>query len=75
MLLIEELAEYKKYKLETLYLAFNMADRYLACLLADKRALPNLITLAVAALLLTSKIEEHMSPNFNRMIRIMAKLH
>lgn len=55
--LIENLQQKKQYKLETLYLAVSIADRYLVNLAISDQAAPNLVNLAVVATLIAAKIE------------------
>ena len=55
--LIESLWQKKQYRLETLYLAVSLSDRYLVNLAINNRAAPNLVTLAVVVVLIAAKIE------------------
>ena len=73
VLLIEELHTTKSYKIETLYLAVSLADRYLVYNAFNKNETPCFLTLAVACILLAAKIEEPIAPSFIRMINIIAK--
>ena len=66
--LIRELHRKKGYRLETLYLAVSIADRYLCNL--RKRA-PCLVLLSVASLLLAAKLNEAMRPSFMHMNRLL----
>ena len=66
--LIRELHRKKGYRLETLYLAVSIADRYLCYL--RKRA-PCLVLLSVASLLLAAKLNEAMRPSFMHMNRLL----
>lgn len=59
------------YKQETMHLAGNIADRYLACLARSGKKAPNLNKLAVITLLMAAKIEQPISPSFNRMINLL----
>ena len=59
------------YKQETMHLAGNIADRYLACLARNGKRAPNLNALAVITLLMAAKIEQPISPSFNRMINLL----
>ena len=63
VLLIEELFEAKKYKLETLYLAVNLVDRYLAITLSQGCKLPCLYTISLTSITLAAKIEEPLKPS------------
>ena len=66
--LIEELANLKEYKVETHYLAVSIADKYLVNIAVGGMKAPCLITLAVICVLMAAKMEEPLSPSFNRMI-------
>ena len=57
VLLIEQLAVAKDYKIETLFLAVSLADRYLKGVARDGDALPCLVTLGLTCTLLAAKIE------------------
>ena len=58
VLLIEELHALKKYKLETLYLAVSLADRYLVYIaVCEEKEPTSLITLAVTCILMAAKLE------------------
>ena len=57
VLLIEQLAAAKNYKMETLFLAVSLADRYLTGIARDKDKLPCLVTLGLTCTLLAAKIE------------------
>ena len=54
--MIEALHEAKRYKVETLYLATSLSDRYLKQLLADGSPKPCLLTLPVACLIMAAKL-------------------
>ena len=71
VILIEQLHELKKYKIETLYTAMSLADRHLAKLHSEGRNLPCLISLATVCLLMAAKLEENMGPSFCRMVDIV----
>jgi len=53
--MVTELHRLKEYKVETLYLSVSILDRYLAAL--GNIAPPNLLHLAVAAILMGAKLE------------------
>jgi len=59
------------YKQETMHLAGNIADRYLRHLKSKGKKAPNLAMLATTALLMAAKIEQPISPSFNRMINLL----
>ena len=69
--MIESLHATKGYKLETLYLAVNLADRFLAQTLANRETKPCLLTLSVASLLISAKLNEEVSPCVLRLIALM----
>ena len=56
-MLIQELHRLKNYRVETLYLASSIVDRYLAKQAAENVACPNLVHLAVVGILLAAKLE------------------
>ena len=59
------------YKPETMHLAGNIADRYLEHLAQSGGRAPSLAMLATTALLMAAKIEQPISPSFNRMINLL----
>ena len=75
VMLIEELSNLKEYKLETLYLVVSLADRYLVNIAVKGQQAPCLITLAVVSVLMSAKLEQPISPSFNRMISILEDYH
>ena len=56
VLLIEDLALIKEYKVETLYLAVSLVDRYLVHIAVVSKQAPCLITLSVVCLLIAAKL-------------------
>ena len=68
VLLLEELHNIKDYKIETLYLAVSLADRYLVNFAVSRYQPPCHITLAVTCLLIAAKLEEDIVPSYKRMI-------
>ena len=66
--MIGQLNSSKKYKLETYYIAVSIADRYLSKLATEKAVAPNLVCLATVAVLMAAKLEQPISPSFNKMI-------
>ena len=70
-LLIEEIHGIKEYKLDTLYTAVSLVDRYLVRVIVKKQKLPCMITLAVTCLLIAAKLEESICPSFIRMKNII----
>ena len=71
IMLIEDLSSIKQYKVETLYLANAIADKYLVNIAIQGSKVPCLITLAVTSLLMAAKIEQPISPSFTRMISLL----
>lgn len=61
----------KEYKQETLHLAGSLADRYLSLLLHSGRPVPNLFTLGATVMLIAAKLEQPISPSFNRMLALL----
>ena len=61
--LIEQIHNMKNYRMETLFLAVNIADRYLALLAVLHSQTPSLIELAVISIMLAAKLNEHLSPS------------
>lgn len=69
--LLEELNRLKSYKEETFYLALSLADRYLMSLAMKMEKAPCLIRLAIVSTLMSAKLEQPISPSFNRMVRLV----
>ena len=61
----------KGYRPETLFLAINIADRYLALMAVFHNMTPSLIELGVISILLAAKINEHLSPSYYNLIKII----
>ena len=57
VMLIEELHAAKEYKIETLYLAVSLADRYLVNITFSELQMPSLVTLAVTCIFIAAKLE------------------
>ena len=58
VLMIEDISIMRKYKIETLFLAVSISDRYLANLAVIGEVGPCLITLALCSVLLAAKLEQ-----------------
>ena len=71
VILIEQLHELKRYRIETLYTAVSLADRQLSKINSESRNLPCLISLATVCVLMAAKLEESMSPSFIRMVDVV----
>lgn len=69
--IIQELTKKKEYKQETMHLAGNLADRYLSLILARGQPVPNLYTLGATVMLMAAKLEQPVSPSFNRMLALL----
>jgi hypothetical protein len=59
------------YKPETMHLAGNITDRYLHHLAINGKHAPNLAMLATISILMAAKLEQPVSPSFNRMINLL----
>ena len=64
IILIEVINNKKQYKLETFFLAVNIADRYLQSLSREAKEAPSHILLAVTAIMLAAKTNESLRPCF-----------
>ena len=71
VLLIEELHKIKGYRELTLFLAVNIADKYLAALARQGAPAPQIVILGVVSLLLAVKLNESVGPNFGNMIGLI----
>jgi hypothetical protein len=69
--LITDLHKKKEYKDETLYAAVNIADRYLSIQYGRRNSSPNLTLLACVCMLIAAKLEQPISPSFNRMLNLI----
>jgi hypothetical protein len=68
---IFDLHEKKGYKPETLFVASNLFDRYL-CAIGPGSIRQNMLTpIAATCMLMAAKLEEPISPSFNRMIALL----
>ena len=72
MCIIQDLNKKKEYKQETLHMAGSIADRYLRIILATTdQQVPYLFTLGATCMLMAAKLEQPISPSFNRMIALL----
>lgn len=71
MSIIQDLHKKKDYKPETLHLAGSIADRYLEKLLRKGGEVPNLFAFAATVMLMGAKMEQPISPSFNRMLALL----
>ena len=69
--LIEQINHMKSYREETLFLAVNIADRYLALLAVLHNQTPSLIELGVISIMLAAKLNEHLSPSYYNIVKII----
>ena len=69
--LIEQIHHIKSYREETLFLAVSIADRYLALLAVLHSQTPSLIELGVISIMLAAKLNEHLSPSYYNIIKII----
>ena len=68
VLLMEKLHLIKGYRENTLYLAVNIADKYLSTSAKKAMPAPDIVTLGVVSLLLAAKMNESMKPNLSNMV-------
>lgn len=61
----------KNYKEDTLYIANSIADRYILKLAEELKQPLCLMNLAVISILMAAKLEQSVSPSFNRMIKLV----
>lgn len=61
----------KEYKQETLFIACSIFDRYLDAIGIANFDQNEMITLATVCVLMSAKLEQPISPNFNRMIALL----
>ena len=69
--LIESLHRAKNYRLDTLYLAVNIADRYLSNLSQRGQPSPNLVLLTVTSLMIAAKAKQPFKPLYNLTVKIL----
>ena len=68
---MQDLHKKKEYKQETLHLAGSLADRYISLLLQQGKQIPNLFALGATVVLIAAKLEQPISPSFNRMLALL----
>lgn len=61
----------KRYKIETLFLACSIVDRFLQKLSVQGCKAPDLVLLAAVGLMIAAKLTEHAKPCFEFTIRIL----
>lgn len=52
-------------------MASSIADRYLAIILTQGKSAPNLFALGATVMLMAAKVEQPISPSFNRMLALL----
>ena len=62
--LIENIHSQKKYRIETLYLAVNIADRYLIKTFGMSKPVPNLVLLALTSIMIAAKAGQPLKPSY-----------
>ena len=67
VMMMEKLNDMQNYKLETLFLAVSIADRYLLRLARRQQEAPCLVLLGVTTMLLAAKLEQAEIPCFDVM--------
>lgn len=65
---ITHLVKQRNYKFETLSLAVSITDRYLYQLTLNSTKAPPITELSVVACVLAAKLEQPISPSYNKMI-------
>ena len=68
---IFSLHEQKGYKQESLFIAGAIFDHYVAMIGANYFNMHNVLHLAVISVLMAAKLEQPISPSFNRMINLL----
>jgi hypothetical protein len=68
---IFELHALKKYKVETLFSACMILDRYLLAISFEKFPRNEVFSLTIVSLLLAAKLEEAIAPSFLKMISLV----
>jgi cyclin B len=68
---VQDLSKKKEYKQETTHLAGSLADRYLSIILDEGKPVPNLFLLGATVMLMAAKLEQPISPSFNRMLALL----
>jgi len=76
MTFVQELCKKKQYKADTMHYACHLVDRYLAYVIREKLYddTPNLYHLAAVSCLIAAKLEEPVSPSFNRLMAIIPSI-
>ena len=72
---MESLIKEKGYKVNTFYLAVRIFDNYLIKIANKDIKAPKLDFLAIASVFLAAKIEEHLSPNAEKLVRAFKHIY
>ena len=75
VVMMQELNDLQQYKLETLFLAVSIADRYLLFLANRSEEAPCLVLLGVTSMMLAAKLEQFEIPSFDVMHHFLNKSH
>ena len=75
LLLIEDISDYRGYKVDTFYLASNIADHYLMQIYRTNKQVPNLILLSITSLFIAAKMEQPQCPILSNLQTVMCRRH
>ena len=70
---IFDLHSKKLYKVETLFIAAGIFDRYINMIGYQNFPRPQVLNLSVICVLMSAKLEQPISPSFTRMINLLPK--
>ena len=70
---IFDLHQKKEYKAETLFVAANILDRYIAMVGVPSFPKNQMVNLATVSILMSAKLEQPISPSFTRMINLLSE--
>ena len=70
---IMHLHQEKGYKIETLFMACSIFDRYMALIGHWNYPLAKIVNLSTISILLAAKLEQPMQPSFSRMISLLSE--
>ena len=68
---IFDLHQKKDYKVETLFIATNIFDRYIYAVGVQNFQKQQVVNLATISILMAAKLEQPISPSFTRMINLL----
>ena len=75
VIMMESLSSRQDYKLETLFLAVSIADRYLIYLANRSTEAPCLVLLGFTSMMLAAKLEQSIVPCFEMMYHFLVESH